>query len=178
MPTASCSWDQIADRAFLQIMRNFERTPAFEHGLMAALKERKFSAQIIWGKDDRTLENEKNYAPHLLKALDLEGYEGGLRKTFFCRKDSIPRAIASFIARLISASGKCCGIAVKSFLASFYSALRDDRGSRDGASRRPLMCESGTLAKAAMSEKCTNSEMWLFGGSGLQATSKGRKADK
>jgi haloalkane dehalogenase len=37
-------------RAFLQIMRSFERTPAFEHGIKAALKERKFPAQIIWGQ--------------------------------------------------------------------------------------------------------------------------------
>jgi len=62
---------------------------------------------------------------------------------------------------------------VKSFIASFYSALRDDRGSRDG--RRAFADGAKrTLAKAAMSEKCTNSEM-VFGGSGLQATSKGEK---
>jgi len=89
-------------RAFLQIMRSFERTPAFEHGIKAALKERRFSAQIIWGKDDRTLRMKK-YAPHLLKALDLEGYEVVSGKHFLQEDSS--RAIASLIARLISASG-------------------------------------------------------------------------
>ncbi len=89
-------------RAFLQIMRSFERTPAFEHGIKTALKERKFSAQIIWGKDDRTLRMKK-YAPHLLKALDLEGHEVVSGKHFLQEDSS--RAIASLISRLISASG-------------------------------------------------------------------------
>src|SRR5260370_30028653 len=61
-------------RAFLQIMRSFERTPAFEQGIKAALKVRKFPAQIIWGKDDPALRMKK-YAPHLLKSLDLESCE-------------------------------------------------------------------------------------------------------
>jgi pimeloyl-ACP methyl ester carboxylesterase len=87
-------------RAFLQIMRSFERTPAFEHGIKAALKARKFPAQIIWGKDDRTLRMKK-YAPHLLKALDLESYEAVYGKHFL-QEDSSP-AIASLVARLISA---------------------------------------------------------------------------
>jgi haloalkane dehalogenase len=85
-------------RAFLQIMRGFERTPAFEHGIKAALKERKFPAQIIWGKDDPALRMKK-YAPHLLKALDLESYEVVYGKHFL-QEDS---SIASLIARLISA---------------------------------------------------------------------------
>ena len=87
-------------RAFLQIMRSFERTPAFEQGIKAALKERKFPAQIIWGKDDPALRMKK-YAPHLLKALDLESYEA-VHGKHFPQEDS-SRAIASLIARLISA---------------------------------------------------------------------------
>jgi pimeloyl-ACP methyl ester carboxylesterase len=87
-------------RAFLQIMRSFERTPAFEHGIKAALKERKFPAQIIWGKDDPALRMKK-YVPHLLKALDLESYEVVDGKHFL-QEDSSP-AIASSIARLIRA---------------------------------------------------------------------------
>ena len=87
-------------RAFLQIMRSFERTAAFEHGIKAALKARKFPAQIIWGKDDPALRMKK-YAPHLLKALDLESYEVVYGKHFL-QEDSSP-AIASSIARLISA---------------------------------------------------------------------------
>jgi pimeloyl-ACP methyl ester carboxylesterase len=81
-------------------MRSFERTAAFEHGIKAALKARKFPAQIIWGKDDPALRMKK-YAPHLLKALDLESYEVVYGKHFL-QEDSSP-AIASSIARLISA---------------------------------------------------------------------------
>jgi pimeloyl-ACP methyl ester carboxylesterase len=87
-------------RAFLQIMRSFERTLAFEQGIKAVLKARKFPAQIIWGKDDPALRMKK-YAPHLLKALDLESYEVVYGKHFL-QEDSSP-AIASLIARLISA---------------------------------------------------------------------------
>jgi len=87
-------------RAFLQIMRSFERTPAFEQGIKAALKVRKFPAQIIWGKDDPAL-RMKEYVSHLLKALDLESYEAVHGKHFL--KEDSSRAIASLIARLISA---------------------------------------------------------------------------
>jgi haloalkane dehalogenase len=87
-------------RAFLQIMRSFERTPAFEQGIKVALKARKFPAQIIWGKDDPALRMKK-YAPHLLRALDLENYEAVYGKHFL-QEDSSP-AIASSIARLIRA---------------------------------------------------------------------------
>src|ERR1700731_5000232 len=89
-------------RTFLQIMRSFERTPAFEQGIKAALKARKFPAQIIWGKDDPALKM-KRFAPHLLKALDLESYEVVYGKHFL-QEDSSP-AIASSIAGLISARG-------------------------------------------------------------------------
>jgi pimeloyl-ACP methyl ester carboxylesterase len=82
-------------------MRCFERTPAFEQGIKAALKARKFPAQIIWGKDDPALRMKK-YVPHLLKALDLERYEAVGGKHFLQEDSS--RAIASLIARLISAS--------------------------------------------------------------------------
>ena len=87
-------------RAFLQIMRSFERTLAFEQGIKAALKARKFPAQIIWGEDDPALRMKK-YAPHLLKALDLESYEAVYGKHFLQEDSS--RAIASLIAGLISA---------------------------------------------------------------------------
>ena len=89
-------------RAFLQIMRSFERTPAFGHGIKAALKARKFPAQIIWGKDDPAL-RMKQYAPHLLKALDLESYEVVDGKHFLQEDSS--QAIASLIAKLMPPSG-------------------------------------------------------------------------
>jgi pimeloyl-ACP methyl ester carboxylesterase len=87
-------------RAFLQIMRSYERTPAFEQGIKAALKARKFPAQIIWSRDDPALKI-KIFATHLLKALDLESYEAVYGRHFL-QEDSSP-AIASSIARLISA---------------------------------------------------------------------------
>jgi pimeloyl-ACP methyl ester carboxylesterase len=88
-------------RAFLQIMRSFERTPIFEHGIKAALKARIFPAQIIWGKDDPAL-RMKQYAPHLLKALDLESYEVVDGKHFLQEDSS--QAIASLIAKLMRPS--------------------------------------------------------------------------
>src|SRR6202171_3181913 len=89
-------------RAFLQIMRSVERTPTFEQGIKAALKARNFPAQIIWGKDDPALRMKK-YAPHLLRAFDLESYEAVDGKHFLQEDSS--GAIASLIARLINASG-------------------------------------------------------------------------
>lgn len=41
--------------AFLRIMAGFERTPAFEARILAALGERAFPAQILWGRDDTAL---------------------------------------------------------------------------------------------------------------------------
>jgi hypothetical protein len=84
----------------------FERTPAFEQGIKAALKARKFPAQIIWSRDDPALKMKK-FANHLLKALDLESYEAVYGKHFL-QEDSSP-AIASSIARLISALGSSGG---------------------------------------------------------------------
>jgi pimeloyl-ACP methyl ester carboxylesterase len=82
-------------------MRSFERTPIFEHGIKAALKARIFPAQIIWGKDDPAL-RMKQYAPHLLKALDLESYEVVDGKHFLQEDSS--QAIASLIAKLMRPS--------------------------------------------------------------------------
>jgi pimeloyl-ACP methyl ester carboxylesterase len=83
-------------------MRSYERTAAFEHGIKAALKARKFPAQIIWGKDDPAL-RMKQYAHHLLKALDLESYEVVDGKHFLQEDSS--QAIASLIAKLMRPSG-------------------------------------------------------------------------
>ena len=42
-------------RAFLQIMAGFERTPAFEAGILGVLRDRAFPAQVLWGRDDPAL---------------------------------------------------------------------------------------------------------------------------
>jgi pimeloyl-ACP methyl ester carboxylesterase len=90
-------------RAFLQIMRGFERTVAFERRIKAALKARTFPAQIIWGKDDPAL-RMKTYVPHLLKALDLRDYEAVDGRHYL--QEDASAAIASFIAALIARPGE------------------------------------------------------------------------
>jgi len=42
-------------RAFLRIMRGFERTQAFEDRIVAALRDRPYPAQVAWGQDDPAL---------------------------------------------------------------------------------------------------------------------------
>jgi len=39
-------------RAFLRIMRGFERTPAYEARIMAALRDRPYPVQVVWGERD------------------------------------------------------------------------------------------------------------------------------
>ena len=80
---------------------NSDKVFGTHNGIKAALKGRKFPAQIIWGKDDRTL-RVKKYAPHLLKALDIEGYEVVSGKHFLQEDSS--QAIASLIAKLMRPS--------------------------------------------------------------------------
>ena len=41
--------------AFLRIMAGFERTEAFEAGILGVLRERAFPAQVLWGRDDPAL---------------------------------------------------------------------------------------------------------------------------
>jgi pimeloyl-ACP methyl ester carboxylesterase len=86
-------------RAFLQIMRRFERTVSFERATKAALRSRNFPSQVIWSTDDPALKM-KRYAPHLVKALDLAGFERVYGRHFLT-EDSSP-AIASSIARMIN----------------------------------------------------------------------------
>lgn len=47
-------------RAFLKIMRGFERTEEFEHRIVSALREREFPAQVAWGRDDPALKIDKH----------------------------------------------------------------------------------------------------------------------
>lgn len=84
-------------RAFLRIMRSFELTDEFEQGIVAALRERKFPAQIIWGGDDPALPVRK-YVHELLEVLGLESWHT-VHGKHFLQEDS-PRDIAARIARL------------------------------------------------------------------------------
>ena len=47
-------------RAFLRIMRGFERTDAFEQRIVETLAARAFPAQVIWGEQDPALRIERH----------------------------------------------------------------------------------------------------------------------
>src|SRR3984893_16264003 len=96
----SSSWGQIADERSSRLCGASKGPPLLSRVSRPLCRREKFPAQIIWGKDDPALRMKK-YAPHLLKALDLESYEVVYGRHFL-QEDSSP-AIASSIARLISA---------------------------------------------------------------------------
>ncbi|NNM51098.1 MAG: alpha/beta fold hydrolase [Pseudomonadales bacterium] len=95
---------QDGGQAFLQIMKNFERTPRFEAGIKSALSARQFPAQVIWGQDDPML-RDTTYAPSLLKALDLDSYTK-VRGKHFVQEDAyleIAQAIATLTTHVTQA---------------------------------------------------------------------------
>lgn len=88
-------------RAFLKIMRSFERTREFESRITAALKQRSFPAQVIWGAEDPALKM-RNYAPAICEVLGLNDWHR-LRGKHFVQEDS-PVEIADRVAMLAGAS--------------------------------------------------------------------------
>lgn len=84
-------------RAYLKIMRGFERTPQFEDGIVKALKDKTFPAQVIWGAEDPALKM-KTHAPSVCKALGLDDWHS-VRGKHFLQEDS-PNEIAEFVAGL------------------------------------------------------------------------------
>lgn len=86
-------------RAFLKIMRSFERTEEFETGIVAALKNMTVPAQVIWGAQDSALKMEK-YAPPLCEVLGLPDWHK-VRGKHFLQEDS-PNEIAEHIANLVA----------------------------------------------------------------------------
>ena len=87
-------------RAFLQIMRGFERTEAFEQRILAALAARAFPAQVLWGEQDPALRMEP-YAGHLREALGVDDVVR-LHGKHFVQEDA-PAEIADHVTRLIRA---------------------------------------------------------------------------
>ena len=85
-------------KAFLKVMRAFERTPEFEQRTIAALKARDFPAQIIWGAQDPALKMEK-YVPDLCEVLGLDEWHQ-VHGKHFLQEDS-PEEIAALIAKLV-----------------------------------------------------------------------------
>lgn len=90
-------------RAFLKVMRGFERTAEFEARTVAALRARQFPAQIIWGAQDPALRMKK-FAPELCAVLGLDGWKE-LRGKHFLQEDS-PRELAEQIANFIGAESQ------------------------------------------------------------------------
>ncbi|SPH24124.1 Haloalkane dehalogenase 2 [Defluviimonas aquaemixtae] len=87
-------------RAFLKIMRGFERTEAFETRIKKGLKARRYPAQVIWGRSDPALRMNK-YAPSVCEALGLEGWHEVAGK-HFVQEDSfeeIAERISSIAAQ-------------------------------------------------------------------------------
>ena len=85
-------------RAFRKIMRGFERTQAYEEGIINVLKNREFPAQVIWGAQDPALKMEK-YASELCDVLGLDDWHR-VRGKHFLQEDS-PAEIAQYIADLV-----------------------------------------------------------------------------
>lgn len=84
-------------KAFLKVMRGFERTQDFESRIIAALKARQFPAQVIWGAQDPALKMA-TYAPDVCEVLGLDEWHQ-VRGKHFVQEDS-PREIADLIAQL------------------------------------------------------------------------------
>lgn len=80
--------------AFLKMMRGFELTAAFEERVTAALQQRAFPAQVLWGQDDPALRIER----HGYEARAVLGVKRvqALPGKHFVQEDS-PAAIAEAI---------------------------------------------------------------------------------
>lgn len=83
--------------AFLKIMAGFERTEAFEAGILAALRERAFPAQVLWGRDDPALPADV-HGEHGREALGLEAVRTVPGKHFVM--EDAPAEIAAAIVAL------------------------------------------------------------------------------
>lgn len=86
-------------RAFLRIMRGFERTEAFESRTLGALAQRAFPAQVVWGEQDRWLRADV-HGEHARQALGLDTIVR-LPGKHFVQEDA-PAEIAEHVARLIA----------------------------------------------------------------------------
>lgn len=82
-------------RAFLRIMRGFERTQAFEDRIVAALRDRPYPAQLAWGEDDPalTLADKGEQAREVLGLDEIHRLPG----KHFVMEDS-PAPIAALVA--------------------------------------------------------------------------------
>lgn len=86
-------------RAFLKIMRGFERTKDYEERIKRALKKRNYPAQVIWGRDDPALKMN-SFAPTVCAALGLETWHE-VRGKHFLQEDSFVE-IGELVANIAS----------------------------------------------------------------------------
>lgn len=84
-------------RAFLRIMRGFERTEAFEARILGALGGRAFPAQILWGEQDPALHVD-HHGEQAREALGVDAITR-LPGKHFVQEDA-PEAIAEHVAQL------------------------------------------------------------------------------
>lgn len=83
--------------AFRQIMRSFERTPEFEAAILAALANRPYPAQVIWGEDDTALRVDK-HGEDVRAALGVENILRVPAKHFV--QEDAPDVVADRVAAL------------------------------------------------------------------------------
>ena len=83
-------------RAFLRIMRSFERTEAFERRILEALSSRSFPAQVLWGEQDPALRIGR-HGEDVRQALGVDAVTR-LRGKHFVQEDA-PAEIADAVAR-------------------------------------------------------------------------------
>ena len=86
-------------RAFLRIMRGFERTEAFERRILDALAARDFPAQVLWGAQDPALRIDP-YGEHVRQALGVDAVIR-LDGRHFVQEDA-PEEVAEHVGRLTS----------------------------------------------------------------------------
>ena len=88
---------QDGGRAFLRIMRGFERTEEFERRIVTALAERRFPAQAIWGENDPFLPPDA-HGEQVRSVLGVDALVR-VKGRHFVQEDA-PEPIADHIARI------------------------------------------------------------------------------
>ena len=89
-------------RAFLRIMRSFERTEEFERRILQALSARSFPAQVLWGEEDPALRVER-HGEQVREALGVDTIVR-LHGKHFVQEDA-PSEIADHVAAFAAAGG-------------------------------------------------------------------------
>jgi len=84
-------------RAFLQIMRSFERTPQFEAAIREALAKRSYPTQVVWGELDTALPID-TYGEDIRRLLGVDTIHR-LRGKHFVQEDC-PAEVADRVAAI------------------------------------------------------------------------------